>query len=246
MSEFCSRLHSRQRSTTRISTRRARCVCPSSAQRTGNRPQKLIKVCARILGASVPHKTTGPPCFLPSWERMCAIWYWLPVHSCLHALWFVRETFVCKVIPYGTFFQKTIKSFSQCDIKLIRDVALLLSESDCFLYLTHTNTGTGEAHSIYHSYLYAPNDVVLAEWTLPLTRTHTHTPVIQALVALVHEPEPEHPLRGDLAEEFTKDRAKFNKNALEFTRQHAEKRPADWRQWNTACVLLAPLTLLCS
>ena len=57
--------------------------------------------------------------------------------------------------------------------------------------------------------------------------SHAHTPVIQALVALVHEPEPEHPLRGDLAEEFTKDRAKFNKNALEFTRQHAEKRPAD-------------------
>ena len=59
------------------------------------------------------------------------------------------------------------------------------------------------------------------------SHAHTHTPVIQALVALVHEPEPEHPLRGDLAEEFTKDRAKFNKNALEFTRQHAEKRPAD-------------------
>ena len=51
--------------------------------------------------------------------------------------------------------------------------------------------------------------------------------VIQALVALVHEPEPEHPLRGDLAEEFTKDRAKFIKNAQEFTRKHAEKRPAD-------------------
>lgn len=51
--------------------------------------------------------------------------------------------------------------------------------------------------------------------------------VIQALVALIHDPEPEHPLRGDLAEEYTKDRKKFIKNAEEFTKKHAEKRPAD-------------------
>ena len=60
------------------------------------------------------------------------------------------------------------------------------------------------------------------------TRVHTHThTVIQALVALVHEPEPEHPLRGELAEEFTKHRDKFFKNAEEYTRKHAEKRPSD-------------------
>ena len=51
--------------------------------------------------------------------------------------------------------------------------------------------------------------------------------VIQALVALIHDPEPEHPLRGDLAEEYTKDRKKFIKNAEEFTKKYAEKRPAD-------------------
>ncbi len=50
-------------------------------------------------------------------------------------------------------------------------------------------------------------------------------PVVQALVALVHTPEPEHPLRGDLAEEYTKDRKKFNANAKEFTLKYAEKRP---------------------
>ena len=50
-------------------------------------------------------------------------------------------------------------------------------------------------------------------------------PVVQALTALVHDPEPEHPLRGDLAEEFTKDRSKFNKNAKEYTIKYAEKRP---------------------
>ena len=52
-------------------------------------------------------------------------------------------------------------------------------------------------------------------------------PVIQALVALVNDPEPDHPLRADLAEEFVKDKRKFIKNAEEFTRKHGEKRPAD-------------------
>ena len=51
--------------------------------------------------------------------------------------------------------------------------------------------------------------------------------VIQALVALVNDPEPEHPLRADLAEEFLKDRKKFLKNAEEFTRKNSEKRPQD-------------------
>ena len=51
--------------------------------------------------------------------------------------------------------------------------------------------------------------------------------VIQALLALVHDPEPEHPLRGDLAEEYTKDKKKFLKNAEEYTKKHSEKRPSD-------------------
>merc|ERR1712002_1166445 len=49
--------------------------------------------------------------------------------------------------------------------------------------------------------------------------------VLQALVTLIHEPEPEHPLRGDLAEEYSKDRKKFNKSAEEYTKKHAERRP---------------------
>lgn len=51
--------------------------------------------------------------------------------------------------------------------------------------------------------------------------------VIQALVALVNDPEPEHPLRAELAEEYMKDRKKFMKNAEEFTKKHSEKRPSD-------------------
>lgn len=51
--------------------------------------------------------------------------------------------------------------------------------------------------------------------------------VIQALIALINDPEPEHPLRSDLAEEFLRDRKKFMKNAEDFTRKNSEKRPAD-------------------
>ncbi|XP_073982482.1 ubiquitin-conjugating enzyme E2 L3-like isoform X1 [Rhodnius prolixus] len=51
--------------------------------------------------------------------------------------------------------------------------------------------------------------------------------VINALVALINDPEPGHPLRSDLAEEYTKDRKKFLKNADEYTKKFAEKRPSD-------------------
>lgn len=49
--------------------------------------------------------------------------------------------------------------------------------------------------------------------------------VIQALIALVNDPEPEHPLRAELAEEYLRDRKKFIKNAEEFTRKNSERRP---------------------
>lgn len=51
--------------------------------------------------------------------------------------------------------------------------------------------------------------------------------VIQALIALVNDPEPEHPLRAELAEEYLKDRKKFFKNAEEYAKKFGEKRPAD-------------------
>lgn len=52
--------------------------------------------------------------------------------------------------------------------------------------------------------------------------------MIQALIALVNDPEPEHPLRADLAEEFLKDHKKFVKNAEEHTRKYGEKRPSEY------------------
>ncbi|KAA0188675.1 hypothetical protein HAZT_HAZT006844 [Hyalella azteca] len=66
--------------------------------------------------------------------------------------------------------------------------------------------------------------IISAENWKPATKTDQ---VIDSLVQLVNEPEPEHPLRADLAEEYTKDRKKFIKNAEEFTKKNSEKRPAD-------------------
>ena len=66
--------------------------------------------------------------------------------------------------------------------------------------------------------------IISAEHWKPATKTDQ---VIQALVALVNDPEPEHPLRGDIAEEYTKDKRKFFKNAEEFTKKFSERRPPD-------------------
>uniref|UniRef100_A0A670K1M0 E2 ubiquitin-conjugating enzyme n=1 Tax=Podarcis muralis TaxID=64176 RepID=A0A670K1M0_PODMU len=48
--------------------------------------------------------------------------------------------------------------------------------------------------------------VISAENWKPATKTDQ---VIQSLIALVNDPQPEHPLRADLAEEYSKDRKKF-------------------------------------
>ena len=64
--------------------------------------------------------------------------------------------------------------------------------------------------------------IVAVENWKPATKTDQ---VIEALVKMINQPEPDHPLRGDLAEEYMKDRKKFMKNAEDFTKIHAEKRP---------------------
>jgi ubiquitin-conjugating enzyme E2 L3 len=66
--------------------------------------------------------------------------------------------------------------------------------------------------------------IVAAENWKPATKTDQ---VIQSLVSLINEPEPDHPLRGDLAEEYLKDRKKFMKNAEDHTKKYSEKRPSD-------------------
>ena len=66
--------------------------------------------------------------------------------------------------------------------------------------------------------------IISAEHWKPATKTEQ---VIQSLVALVNDPEPDHPLRSEIAEEYTRDRKKFCKTAEEFTKKHGEKRPSD-------------------
>lgn len=81
--------------------------------------------------------------------------------------------------------------------------------------------------------IYHPNIDEKGQVCLPIISTDNWKPatktdqVIQSLIALVNDPEPEHPLRADLAEEFTKDKKKFMKNAEEFTKKNAAKRPSD-------------------
>jgi len=65
--------------------------------------------------------------------------------------------------------------------------------------------------------------IIASENWKPATRTEQ---VIQALVALVNDPEPDHPLRADLAEEYSKNKKQFLKNAEDFTKKNSEKRPS--------------------
>jgi len=49
--------------------------------------------------------------------------------------------------------------------------------------------------------------------------------VLESLINLINNPEPDHPLRADLATEFTNSHSKFVKKAEDCTKKHAEKRP---------------------
>nr|XP_021544959.1 ubiquitin-conjugating enzyme E2 L3-like [Neomonachus schauinslandi] len=66
--------------------------------------------------------------------------------------------------------------------------------------------------------------VISAENWKPANRTGQ---VIQSLTALVKDPQPEHPLWADLAEEYSMDCKKFCKNAEEVRKKYGEKRPVD-------------------
>uniref|UniRef100_A0A667ZBD8 E2 ubiquitin-conjugating enzyme n=1 Tax=Myripristis murdjan TaxID=586833 RepID=A0A667ZBD8_9TELE len=86
---------------------------------------------------------------------------------------------------------------------------------------------------VFKTKIYHPNvdengqiclSLISSENWKPATRVHQ---VIQCLISLVNCPEPEHPLRADLAEEYYKDRKKFLKTAEEFSKRYGEKRPVD-------------------
>ena len=83
----------------------------------------------------------------------------------------------------------------------------------------------------FRTKIYHPNVDENGQVCLPIVSVENWKPatktdqVIQTLVKMINQPEPNHPLRGDLAEEYIKDRKKFIKNAEEFTKKHAERRP---------------------
>jgi len=86
---------------------------------------------------------------------------------------------------------------------------------------------------LFKTQIYHPNIDENGQVCLPIISAENWKPattadqVIHSLVALVNDPEPQHPLRADLAEEFVKTNRKFQKNAEAFTKKHSEKRPSD-------------------
>lgn len=79
--------------------------------------------------------------------------------------------------------------------------------------------------------IYHPNIDEKGQVCLPIISPENWKPatktdqVIQALAALITDPEPDHPLRGDLAEEYTKNKSQFMKKAEDHTKKNAEPRP---------------------
>ncbi|EDW38162.1 GL12172 [Drosophila persimilis] len=84
---------------------------------------------------------------------------------------------------------------------------------------------------MFKTKIYHPNIDETGLVCLPIISSDNWKPttstekVLEALVGILHEPEPEHSLRADVAEEFVTNRKKFMKNAEEFTKKNAEKRP---------------------
>ncbi|XP_054433618.1 ubiquitin-conjugating enzyme E2 L3-like [Pteronotus mesoamericanus] len=62
--------------------------------------------------------------------------------------------------------------------------------------------------------------VISAEDWKAVTKTNQ---IMQSLRGQVNDPQPEHPLWADLAEEYSKECKKFCKNAEEFTKKYGEK-----------------------
>ena len=79
--------------------------------------------------------------------------------------------------------------------------------------------------------IYHPNVDEKGQVCLPIIAPENWKPavkmdlVLKDLLTMIHRPEPEHPLRADLAEEYSKDKEGFNKKAEAETIKSAEPRP---------------------
>jgi len=78
--------------------------------------------------------------------------------------------------------------------------------------------------------IYHPNIDEKGQVCLPIIAPENWKPatkvehVLISLIALIEKPEPDHPLRSDIAQVFQTDHAKFLKTASDFTKKHAEPR----------------------
>ena len=88
-------------------------------------------------------------------------------------------------------------------------------------------------HLTFITPMYHPNVDTDGQVDLPIIREgNWERPipifqVITALIALIDEPDLEHPMRAEVAEEFMNDREKFMANAAMHTIQQALERPHD-------------------
>jgi ubiquitin-conjugating enzyme E2 L3 len=83
---------------------------------------------------------------------------------------------------------------------------------------------------VFKTAIYHPNVDEKGQICLPLISPENWKPatkveqILQALVALILKPEPEHPLRGDIAEEYMKNKDLFLRRAKEHTLKNAKKK----------------------
>lgn len=83
---------------------------------------------------------------------------------------------------------------------------------------------------IFKTKIYHPN--VGEDGTVCVSLLHTDNwkpstkieQVLEAVASMVDCPQPDHPMRAQLAEEYIKNKKKFLKNAEEFTIKYAEKK----------------------
>ncbi|KAK2711919.1 ubiquitin-conjugating enzyme E2-18 kDa-like [Artemia franciscana] len=86
---------------------------------------------------------------------------------------------------------------------------------------------------LFKTKIYHPNIDEKGYVCLPVAEPSNWKPatkveqVLHALYDLVNNPEADHPLRTEIAEEIMKDKKKYMKTAEEHTKKHSEKRPTD-------------------
>ncbi|RZF43375.1 hypothetical protein LSTR_LSTR001636 [Laodelphax striatellus] len=86
---------------------------------------------------------------------------------------------------------------------------------------------------VFKTKIYHPNidengavclSIIRADNWKPSTRL---SQIIESLVALIDNPDAEHPVRDDIATDYMKNREKFFKDAEEYTKNYSEKLPSN-------------------